>query len=95
MNMFYRFASEKFEEKRIGQIKKGLQEYGKTYDPLQFTPEEQLDHFMSELPDVLHYGAGMYITIKQLQEDLEGCYEHIEELKAKIQHLQEQTKETR
>jgi hypothetical protein len=67
---FYGKAADEFEAHRLQQISHGFSEYGKTYDPKNFTADEQLAHFMSELPDILHYGYGMYVTMKNQQAEL-------------------------
>ena len=68
-NEFYQGSASHFEQHRKQQILAGFTEYGKTYDPSQFTAEEQMNHFMSELPDILHYGYGMYLTILRLEKE--------------------------
>jgi hypothetical protein len=67
---FYQDALANFEEARQGQIEQGFKEYGKPYDPANFTATEQMIHFMSELPDILHYGYGMYKTILAKEQEI-------------------------
>jgi hypothetical protein len=67
---FYQDALANFEEARQGQIEQGFKEYGKPYDPANFTATEQMLHFISELPDILHYGYGMYRTILAKEQEI-------------------------
>jgi hypothetical protein len=79
----YGASADKFEQHRKQQIVAGFEEYGKTYNPANFTAEEQLDHFMSELPDIMHYGYGMYRTIKDKEQRIAELEREVRALKIK------------
>jgi hypothetical protein len=68
-NPLYVEAQKQYNINRAGQIAKGYKEYGQAYNPLYFTADEQMEHFMSEVPDIVHYGYGMYMTIKRLEDE--------------------------
>jgi hypothetical protein len=82
---FYAEAASKLEEHRKQQIANGFMEYGQTYNPHNFTPEEQMNHFMSEIPDILHYGYGMFVTMMNQQETIARMQERYDELEAKYE----------
>jgi hypothetical protein len=84
---FYGEAAKVFEEHRRQQIIEGLNEYSIAYNPHNFAPEEQMKHFMSELPDILHYGYGMYVTMQNQQEVIKRQQERYDELEAKYEEL--------
>jgi hypothetical protein len=88
--IFYANANVQFNNFRVNQIRKGFKEYGKAYNPLEFTPDEQMEHFMSELPDILHYGYGMYVTMKNQQEVIERQQERLDDLEAQLKTAMEE-----
>jgi len=84
---FYMNASNYREHIRIGQIMKGAEKYPKPYNPENYTPEQQIEHFMQENVDQGHYAYGLFVTIKKQEGYIEDLEEKIKKLEAEIERM--------
>lgn len=65
---FYKESHNFWEAIRQKQIKKGSETYPEPFNPFSWSPEELLEHFVSEVVDSNHYAFGLYKQIQFMKE---------------------------